>query len=216
MCIVSIFSNEKGDFVLTQNRDETHLRPTSNIIEEREMNGKVFTGPVDLVSGGTWIYYSEKYVACILNGAYQKHAHKPPYRMSRGLIILELLKYNSIDEFIKEIDLEGIEPFTLIMIDRFELEKKILVWDEYKKYEEDVSRERLIVRSSSTLYTEEEKQKHKDSILNLKSCEPEAVFNLQNKIKMVENNKFPTVRTTSITQIIQENKKINLKFCPVI
>jgi len=216
MCIVSIYSNEKGNFILTQNRDETHLRPTSDKIETRKFNGKDFTGPVDLVSGGTWIYYSGKYVACILNGAYKKHFHRPPYRMSRGLIILELLKYNSMDEFMDKIELDGIEPFTMIMINRFGGEKKILVWDETKKYKEDVSNEKLIVRSSSTLYTEEEKQEHRQLFLNLNAHEPDEIFKLQDKIKMLENNKFPTVMTTSITQIIQTKNEINLKFCPVI
>ncbi len=215
MCIVSIFSDEKGNFILTQNRDETNLRPTSDKIETRKMNGLDFTGPIDLVSGGTWIYYAEKYVVCILNGAYKKHLHKPPYRMSRGLIILELLNYDSIDEFVNKIELNGIEPFTMIMIDKVKHEKKILVWDETKKYKEDVSKENLIVRSSSTLYTKEEKQKHKQFFLNLNSYNPEEIFKLQDKIKMPENNKFPTVMTTSITQITQSQNQITLKFCPI-
>jgi len=216
MCIVSIFSDEKGNFILTQNRDETYLRPTSAKVETRKIGEETFTGPVDLVSGGTWIYYSGKYVACILNGAYQKHSHKPPYKMSRGLAILELMKYNSIDEFMDKTDLDGIEPFTMIMIDRHRREKKILVWDGIKKYKEDVSDEKLIIRSSSTLYTEGEKQKHRQYFLNLNSCGPDKIFELQDKIKMLENDKFPTVRTTSVTQIIQKDNEISLKFCPVI
>lgn len=215
MCIVSIFSDEKGDFILTQNRDETCLRPTSKEVETKERYNQEFTGPVDLVSGGTWIYYSRKYVACILNGAYRKHSHNPPYKMSRGLVILELLKYDSIDEFMDKIDLEGIEPFTMIMIDRLKQEKKILVWDEIEKHKEDVSGEKLIVRSSSTLYTEEEKQEHKQFFLNLNFHEPYEIFKLQDKIKMLENNKFPTVMTTSITQIIQSQNEVSLQFCPI-
>lgn len=216
MCIVSIFSDEKGNFVLTHNRDETHLRPTSKRVETREIHDQEFTGPVDLVSGGTWIYYSEKYIACILNGAYIKHSHLPPYRMSRGLVMLELLRYDSIDEFIQEIDLNEIEPFTMIMIDRFSLEKKILVWDGLKKYKENVSDEKLIVRSSSTLYTEEEKQRHVKYFLNLDTVFPDEAFKLHDKLKMLENNKFPTVMTTSITQIIKNENQIHLKFCPVL
>src|SRR5690606_16721705 len=55
LCIVSIYSEPSGDFILTQNRDESVLRPSSETIETREVYGEKFTGPVDLVSNGTWI-----------------------------------------------------------------------------------------------------------------------------------------------------------------
>ena len=92
MCIVSIFSDGEGNFILTQNRDESIFRPTSDEIITREKFHQNFTGPVDLVYGGTWIFYSDQMVCCILNGGYLKHSHRPPYRLSRGLILLETLK----------------------------------------------------------------------------------------------------------------------------
>ncbi len=215
MCIVSIFSDETGNFILTHNRDESVLRPSSEGIEKHERYGRAYTGPVDLNSGGTWIYYSENYVSCILNGGYIKHAHRPPYRMSRGLVILELLKYASMDEFINEIELDGIEPFTMMMINRHSNEKKILIWDEKRKYREDVSGERLIVRSSSPLYTEEEKTEHKAAFGNLEEINSEKIFELHDELKMLQNDKFPSVQTTSITQIVQMENKLDLKFCPI-
>ena len=216
MCIVSIYSEPSGDFILTQNRDESVLRPSTETIETREVYGEKFTGPVDLVSNGTWIYYSQQYVCCILNGAYKKHSHRPPYRKSRGLVILDLLQFKSIQSFIDTIDLEGIEPFSMIMIDRNSREKKILVWDEIQKHTEDLSGESLIVRSSTPLYTEEEKATHKKAFQNLLEKTPKSIFQLQDQIKMLENNKFPTVQSTSITQIITAGKDINLKFCPIL
>ncbi len=216
MCIVSIFSDNLGNFILTHNRDETILRPSSDGIQTHEIFSKSFTGPMDLVSGGTWIYYSENYAVCILNGAYEKHSHRPPYRMSRGLVILQLLKYNSMDGFIDEVNLDGIEPFTMIMLNRNSDEKKILVWDEIQKYKEDVSEEKIIVRSSSPLYSIEEKSSHKQAFENLEKLDSQTIFQLQDELKMLENNKFPTVQTTSITQIIQNHQQIDLKFCPIV
>ena len=134
MCILSIFSKPNGDFIITQNRDETHLRPTSDEVLTREFENKLFTGPIDLVSKGTWMYYSEDYVVCILNGEYKKHSHEPPYRRSRGLIVLDFLKFSTIQEFFDEIDLDGIEPFTMVILSRNSTEKKILVLDGLKKH----------------------------------------------------------------------------------
>lgn len=215
LCIVSIFSESPGNFILTQNRDESILRPSSDNFQTRKIHGCEYTGPVDLVSEGTWIYYAENFVCCILNGGYENHSHRPPYRMSRGLIILELLKYNSIDEFMEAINLDGIEPFTMVMLNRYSDEKKILVWDELKKHREDLSGQNLIARSSSTLYSESEKEIHRRAFENLTNKSQESIFDLQEELKMLENKKYPTVQSTSITQIIQTENLIKLKFCPI-
>lgn len=215
MCIVSIFSKDNGDFLLTHNRDESRLRPFSDQVQTSEYHQKKWTGPIDLVSGGTWIYYSEKFTVCILNGGYVKHSHRPPYRMSRGLLILELLRYDSIDQFISITDLEGIEPFTMMMLNMNSAEKKILIWDGSQRFVEDRSAEKLIVRSSTPLYTVEEKSVHFKSFDELENPTPERVFELHDRLKMLPNNKFETVQTTSITQISHKHHQTDLKFCPI-
>lgn len=215
MCIVSIFSKDNGDFLLTHNRDESRLRPFSDQIQTSGYHQKKWTGPVDLVSGGTWIYYSEKFAACILNGGYVKHSHRPPYRMSRGLLILELLRYDSIDQFSSAVDLEGIEPFTMMVASMNSTEKKILVWDGSQRFVEDRSAEKLIVRSSTPLYTVEEKSVHFKSFDELENPTPERVFELHDRLKMLPNNQFETVQTTSITQINHQHHQTDLKFCPI-
>lgn len=215
MCIVSIFSLEKNDFIITHNRDESHLRPTSEEVITQTFNNRSYTGPKDLVSGGTWIYYSDDYVCCILNGEYKNHSHQPPYRKSRGLLLLDLLNYNSINEFVEKVDLEGIEPFTMIMLNRHSTEKKILVWDEKEKHLEDHSNEKLIVRSSSPLYSDEEKSKHREAFENLNKIDADKTFKLQNELMMLPNDQFPTVQTTSITQIVSHDQEISLKYCPI-
>lgn len=215
MCILSIFSKANGDFILTQNRDESIYRKTSPGIEKREFYGKKVLGPVDLNSGGTWIYYTDKYTVCVLNGAYEKHSHRPPYRLSRGLIILELLKFNTINEFISEIDLNEIEPFTMIMIDMINNEKIILVWDGIQKFTENISKDKLIIRSSSTLYDSSERLFHKNEFENLTVADSEIIYDLHQKLAMPKNDKYPIVQSTSITQIIHSNDLTELKFCPI-
>lgn len=215
MCIISVFTSENEDFILTQNRDESYLRPTSDEIISNEIHNQIYFGPQDQVSGGTWLYYSEQYICCVLNGEYKKHSHNPPYKMSRGLLILEVLKYPSIQTFINEIDLKGIEPFTLLIIDRKSKEKIILVWDETTKHIEDLTFVNEIIRSSSPLYTCAEKEFHKSEISSLKNKTPSEIFNLHNALKLEPNNRFPTVQTTSISQLISENNQISLKFCPI-
>lgn len=215
MCVLSIFSKPNGDFILTQNRDESIYRPTSPNIETREFYGQKVMSPIDLNSGGTWIYYTDKYAVCVLNGGYENHSHRPPYRMSRGLVILELLKFDSMDEFIAEINLEEIEPFTMVMIDFKLNQKQILVWDGKQKFIENLSDEKLIVRSSSTLYDASEKLFHKENFEKLDSINPEEIYKIHQKIAMPKNDKYPTVQSTSITQIIHSGKNTNLKFCPI-
>lgn len=215
MCILSIITKPNGDFILTQNRDESIYRPTSPDIKQRVIYGQTVTGPVDLLSGGTWIYHTEKYVVCVLNGAYEKHAHLPPYRMSRGLLILELLKYDSIQKFIEEINLYEIEPFTMVMIDLINNLKQILVWDGIQKFTENNNEDELIVRSSSTLYDATEKLFHENAFKELGRILPEPIFNLHLELSMPENQKYQGVQSTSITQITYSEKTIHLKFCPI-
>lgn len=215
MCILSIFSKTNGDFILTQNRDESIYRPTSAKVETREFYGQKVMGPIDLNSGGTWIYHTEKYAVCVLNGGYENHSHRPPYRMSRGLVILELLKFDSMDEFIAEINLEEIEPFTMVIIDLKLNLKKIVVWDGNEKFVENLSDEKLIVRSSSTLYDISEKLYNKGNFEKLDLINSEEIYKIHQKLAMPKNDKYPIVQSTSITQIIHLAKNIDLKFCPI-
>lgn len=215
MCIVSLFFEEGGDFTLTHNRDESILRPFSKSIETKEKFGQWYTAPVDLVSGGTWIYYSSQFAACVLNGAYKPHRHNPPYRLSRGLLILELLQYTSLEEFSAKVDLNGIEPFTMMMVDKLNRDARVLVWDEKQKYLEDLNGREIVVRASSPLYTPIEKEDLEQLFMEMKHPNPDEIFAMQDRLKMTDNKEVPIVKTTSITQIVHRNGKSHMKFCPI-
>ena len=114
MCTVTFFPKPCGGFVLSSSRDECPERKISGV-EHRQNSSVRVVFPQDSLAGGTWIAAdSNGQVLCLLNGAFSGHVRTPPYRKSRGLIVLELLESTDIPSRFKEYDLEGIEPFTLI------------------------------------------------------------------------------------------------------
>ena len=117
MCTVS-FVNANGKIIITSNRDEKTLRP--NAIEPRNylINNKKIIFPKDKKAGGTWFAIDEhSTILVLLNGADEKHTLKESYRKSRGLIVLELISSKSVIHAWKFIDLNNIEPFTLVLFE---------------------------------------------------------------------------------------------------
>jgi hypothetical protein len=114
MCTVTYLPTSAG-FVLTHNRDEAPDR-SPKIIERADSNyGGTLLFPRDTRAGGTWVAAAQSgKIACLLNGAFVKHAHRPPYRRSRGLLLLDFFDWADSDDFFGRYDLDGIEPFTLL------------------------------------------------------------------------------------------------------
>jgi hypothetical protein len=114
MCTVTYLPTPEG-FVLTHNRDEAPSRSPKHI--DCATNGAdrlIF--PRDTRAGGTWIAAARSgKLACVLNGAFLKHRHEPPYRRSRGLLLLDFFHYSDPENFFREYPLDGIEPFTFLL-----------------------------------------------------------------------------------------------------
>lgn len=107
--------------------------------------------PRDTDAGGTWIALRENGTAVVLlNGAFWKHSRRPPYRLSRGKVLLEVVRASQPLEHIEQMDLAGIEPFTLVLVCGGELWE--LRWDECRKYLVKLDRARPYVWSSATIY----------------------------------------------------------------
>ena len=153
MCTVTYVKRE-GAVVLTSNRDESILRPPALIPELYPVNGTKVFFPKDKQAGGTWFAVNEyAQTAVLLNGAFRKHDHRPPYSRSRGLIVLEVIgSRNPMSEW-KRIDLKGVEPFTLVLAANNEL--KVLRWDESEKHLEAADPDEDHIWSSVTLYDPE-------------------------------------------------------------
>lgn len=158
MCTVTFLPLNNNDFILTSNRDEQRLRETLPP-KKYEENGTELFFPKDKIAGGTWIGASSKNrLVCVLNGAFKKHKRRDRYKKSRGVIAKDLLKATDFLFYIKELDLQGIEPFTMVIVDWSEKMGLFeLIWDENKKYFKKLENKPAIW-SSSTLYDEKMKQ----------------------------------------------------------
>ena len=150
MCTVTYIPQGDSKFTLTTNRDENQSRATS-AVNVRSIGGEQVHYPIDPVSGGSWIAISDtNRLACVLNGAFTKHQHRPPYERSRGLVLLDFFNYSKHSDFISRYKFEGIEPFTMVIC---ELGKLIeLRWDGAKEHVEYLNAEQPNIWSSATLY----------------------------------------------------------------
>ena len=152
MCTVSYLPTKNG-FVLTSSRDEAVSRPTLPPTEYTH-NDTTLVYPKDEIAGGTWIATSDKKrIACLLNGAFEKHKRNLPYSRSRGQVLLESFEYERIAAFCASTNLENVEPFTLVLIDysaTFELVE--LRWDGTQKHVKKIPFAQSTIWSSATLY----------------------------------------------------------------
>ena len=159
MCTVTFIPQSSNGFILSSNRDEAPgrntLTPQIYRVNETEL---IF--PKDEVAGGTWIGVSEKQrLICLLNGGFTAHQRKDTYRMSRGVIVTDLLTANNAQQKIKSFNFQGIEPFTIILLDwSRDLRINELVWDGSQVHyaEKPLAPQ---IWSSSLLYSEEVKKK---------------------------------------------------------
>lgn len=158
MCTVTYLPLGNNNFILTSNRDESPRRRTIPP-KKYDENGVTLTYPKDELAGGTWIGLSEKNrLVCLLNGGFTKHKRNESYRMSRGVIVKEILTADDAMAHINNYNFENIEPFTIVLVDwNTQLETYELVWDGETKHFKKLNQTPHIW-SSSTLYDEEMKQ----------------------------------------------------------
>jgi len=150
MCTVTYIPAPGGPF-LTSSRDEQRTRPPA--LEPGYYAGD--TGrllfPKDPRAGGTWFAaHGIGHVAVLLNGAWQRHTSRPPYRRSRGLVLVELTDQADPLQAFHSMDLEGIEPFTLILVEERLLHE--CRWDGTTKFHRAPDPTLPHIWSSVTLY----------------------------------------------------------------
>ena len=150
MCTVTFIPQKDNGFILTSNRDENAARSPRNITTVTE-NKKTLVFPRDTAAGGTWIATSDtNKVVCLLNGAFEKHQHQPPYRRSRGLMVLDFFDFKTAKAFYTSYNFEGMEPFTMIIYDNGTLLE--LRWDETSLHRKELDTTARYIWSSATLY----------------------------------------------------------------
>ena len=153
MCTVTYLPTPSG-FILTSNRDEALVRKPASTPEMVSLGGGEVLFPRDGEAGGTWVATSDNSrTVCLLNGAFHRHKHQPPYRKSRGLVVLDFFKTASAQEFNQHYDLEGIEPFTLLVVEQRQLFE--FRWDGQQKFFKPLDARQPHIYCSATLYTPE-------------------------------------------------------------
>ena len=163
MCTVTFLPLENDNFILTSSRDVPYARKKAEHPKKKTEDGVELNYPKDSEAGGTWIGTSSKNrLICLLNGGFYYHTSRNSYKKSRGLIVKELLKIDDINDGLKNIDLQGVEQFTLTIVDwNNNLELIEFVWDGTKKHQKIMKQEPCIW-SSSTLYDRSVKKLRKD------------------------------------------------------
>ena len=214
MCTVTYIPVNNG-FVLTSNRDEAPQRKTFPPGIWKLDNAGSIKAPKDGEKGGTWIAVEEEgRTACLLNGAFEKHHRNPPYAMSRGALIPMAFKAESFFHFYKNLHPEGMEPFTLILIDS---DLQVLKWDGEKIQIQYLSMKQPHLWSSATLYSEEE-HKHRVGVFNefLETTEEKDIDQILHLHGLEGKDDFvlrhPEVQTVSITQVVVRGSKAEMNY----
>ncbi len=170
MCTITLVPHpdSMNGFILTSNRDEAISRKTLPPQKEIYKTTCLYY-PKDEEAGGTWLGVSEHLrCVCLMNGAEQPHVRKPEYRKSRGLVVKDFLSEKRLNKVMQDYELEGIEPFTMVIVDWSNgLVFREFLWD---------GKERRIttlplkehIWSSSPLYSEEMKARRRKWFKNLK------------------------------------------------
>jgi uncharacterized protein with NRDE domain len=220
MCTVTIIPKGKNNFVLTSNRDEAPNRPALPPSIYRVNDTKMMF-PKDELAGGTWIGVSEKNrLICLLNGGFICHEKKTDYRMSRGVVVNDLLASEDVVASIETYYLDNVEPFTLVIADwNMDLRFFELVWDGLHKHFSILPLEPKIW-SSSTLYNDKMKKERLDWFKAYKSkndLDAKAMLNFH-KTAGYDNQDYGVimdrqyVKTTSITQVVKMEDDIKMRF----
>lgn len=213
MCTVTFVPLGDKNFVLTSNRDVSWKRAPASPPEIHVEHGVELLYPRDEEAGGTWIGSSyDSRVLCLLNGGFENHVRKLHYRKSRGLIVTELLAASDLSSALKSIDLEDIEPFTLVTVEwKNDLALGEFVWDGLNKHH------RLFpigtrIWSSSTLFDAEMRETRKQWFEDWKShgdFNPESILEFHktagkgdDEVGVVLKRKY--VGTVSITQFVRQ------------
>ena len=218
MCTVSFIP--VGDrYFITSNRDEKIVRKPALAPQLYRVNGMEILFPKDPDAGGSWIGMNRNGdAAVLLNGAFHKHIPAQSYQRSRGLVLTGILSSQMPVKYFDELDVTGIEPFTIII-----LEKQFLFecrWNGMNKFYRQLSVTEAYIWSSITLYDTAIRQKKETWFAEWMQANPFPIqddiisFHLfsgdgdqRNSLVMNRDNAMLTVSVTSM-DLTKETGKI--------
>jgi hypothetical protein len=208
MCTVT-FIPFKEKFFITSNRDESPDRNAKGLTSVHPAGKNIIHYPLDELSGGSWIALSDEgRVVCLLSGAYESFKPNPPYRKSRGQVVIDAVHQVEIPDFLDNYPFEGIAPFTILIFEQnifFQL-----VWDGEKKHISQLSIDKPQIWSSATLYPQDIREWRKSLfekwIMDNNEINRESVIQFHQMANGDPRNDFimnrnDIVKTLSITSI---------------
>ncbi len=220
MCTVT-FVPVKNKYFITSNRDEKCGRKNAipPAIYELDKGHVIF--PKDADAGGSWIAVHENgNAAVLLNGAFQKHETTGPFKNSRGLVFLEIIKALLPVRYFTKIDLGGIEPFTIVVMDDNNLYE--CRWDGDKKHCRQLKKNNHYIWSSSTLYNNEAVKKREQWFAEFLNKHPRPTQNdilsfhqfagSNDKRDALKMNRNGIISTVSVTSISMDNETANMRY----
>lgn len=223
MCTVTYIPQSDRQFILTSNRDENAARSPQNISSIIQ-DGIQLIFPRDKGAGGSWISISDtNKVVCLLNGAFEQHQRTPPYRKSRGIMVLEFFSFSSADEFFQNYVFQGMEPFTMVIFDNDQLFE--FRWDGEHKHIQSLNPRAFYIWSSATLYDKTVIKKREQWFAEWLAKQQ---FDLDDIMDFHQNagdgdpfndvvmNRNGLVQTVSITHIIKSNNQIQMNYTDLL
>lgn len=220
MCTVTYLPHPSGGYTLTSNRDEQPARSPRRITQVGAgASARLF--PQDTQAGGTWIATAgDNRTACLLNGAFEPHRRRPPYRRSRGLMVLDFFDYPDGAAFASGYGFDGMEPFTMILLERGCLWE--LRWDERRLHERTLNPAEPHLWSSATLYDAAARRERDRWFQQWR--EAHSGFELAEILDFhhhagerdpwngVVMNRGGLVRTVSITSVIRLGREVRMRY----
>ncbi len=226
MCTVTYIPTKEGGFI-TSNRDEDKHRGLTTLppqwhqhIKEGALSTSIMY-PKDSQKGGTWIAVKENGdVIVLLNGALEKHTPKQQYKVSRGLVVIDLLCNQNVIVALQQINLEGIEPFTCIAYSNGTLFE--MRWNEKAKTITTLDQTKPYIWSSCTLYNEAVQAQRKTQFNNWLNTLPHISTNAvmqfhksANYITSIQAGNYnvaENIDTVSITHIYITNRSYKVYY----
>lgn len=224
MCTLTYIPKTDG-FILTSNRDEAKSRKVATFPKYKSIDGKKVLFPQDGDAFGSWIATSEDRLVNLLNGAWEKYSHQPPYRKSRGIVLLDSYQYADFKDFSANYDFDNIAPFTIVCLDfKKDLIMNVLRWDGKERSIETLNPQEPHIFSSAPLYPESiRKEREKLFAAFLQDNEHISASEMVNFHQFGGNENAPIklddnhfVHTISITSVERKDHELSMKYHDLI
>lgn len=220
MCTV-IYLPTKNGYILSSTRDESIHRPKAIPPCIYTHNKTNFYCPIDPFGKGTWWAVNEYGTNIILlNGGFKNHIKKSNYTKSRGIIVRTLITKKNTLVSLKKINLENIEPFTLIIktINKF----IHFIWDGNEKHIIELDKTMPHLWSSATLYPNSIKkirEKYFQQWIIKNPSTPKNIIDFLNSYTDLKNGFIMNrkeIKTLSISIIESKKEKMKITYLDIV